>query len=50
VGLTDAIRALQLLSGIVPQEEIGLWVDVNDDGKIGLAEVIYILQKAAGMR
>ena len=24
--------------------------DVNNDGKIGLAEAIYILQKAAGMR
>jgi hypothetical protein len=24
--------------------------DINDDGKIGVAEVIYILQKAAGMR
>ena len=24
--------------------------DVNGDGKIGLAEAIYILQKAAGVR
>jgi hypothetical protein len=24
--------------------------DVNGDGKIGMAEAIYILQKAAGLR
>jgi hypothetical protein len=24
--------------------------DVNSDGKIGLAEMLYILQKVAGMR
>jgi hypothetical protein len=49
VTLTDAIIALRGLIGQGPA-----WVnkgaDVNDDDKIGMAEVLYILQKAAGLR
>jgi hypothetical protein len=49
VTLSDAIIALRELIGQGPA-----WVnkagDVNGDGKIGMAEVSYILQKAAGLR
>jgi hypothetical protein len=49
VTLIDAIIALKGLIGTGPA-----WVDkgadVNGDGKIGMAEVIYILQKAAELR
>jgi parallel beta-helix repeat protein len=49
VTLTDAIIALRGLIGQGPA-----WVnkgaDVNGDGKIGMAEVVYVLQKAAGLR
>ena len=50
VTLTDAILALQVVSGVTPATPLSKWGDVNGDGKIGLAEVIYILQKVAGMR
>jgi len=36
----DGIRAYYSTSG----------TDVNDDGKVGAAEVIYILQYVAGLR
>jgi hypothetical protein len=49
VTLTDAIIALKGLVGQGPA-----WVnkgaDVNGDGKIGMQEILYILQKAAGSR
>ena len=54
VDLADAILALQALSGVNPigirADYTASGVDVNNDGKIGLPEVIYILQKVAGMR
>ena len=50
VDLLDAISALQVCIGITPAEEVNTNADVNGDGKIGVAEVIYILQKAAGLR
>ena len=50
VNLADAILAFQLMSGQTPAATLHNDADVNDDGKIGLQEVIYILQKAAGMR
>jgi len=49
-GLTDAIMAVQVMAGITPSQNINKNTDVNGDGKIGLAEAIYILQKVAGMR
>ena len=45
VDLTDAILALQVLAGLTPAQEISSAADLNFDEKIGLAEVIYILQK-----
>ena len=54
LNLTDAILALQTLSGMTPsnvrQNYVISEADANDDTKIGLEEVIYILQKVAGVR
>jgi uncharacterized Zn-binding protein involved in type VI secretion len=49
IGLADIIKELQLLAGT--NVDIGTFVAArNGDGKIGLAEVIYALQKLAWMR
>jgi YVTN family beta-propeller protein len=50
VTLVDAILALQIITGTTPYSEINTSVEVNGDGKIGMEEVIYILQKVAGAR
>jgi hypothetical protein len=44
VDLTDALLALQVVCGIIPGEPIFPGADVNKDGIIGLAEVLYIVQ------
>lgn len=49
VDLRDAILSLQIVAGLSP-EGIHLSADVNGDGKIGLEEVIYILQKVSKIR
>lgn len=49
VDLADAVLALKVICGLNPSG-VFLDADVNGDGKIGLAEVIYILQKVAGLR
>ena len=48
--LTDAILAMHVLSGVQPPVATYWQADVNGDNRIDLAEVIYILQKAAGVR
>ncbi len=53
--LVDAILALKVLAGMDTAGQIRLdyttsGTDVNEDGKIGLEEVIYILQRIAGLR
>jgi hypothetical protein len=59
VNLADAILSLKVLARIAPSPGAAAGiradysisgVDVNGDNKIGLAEVIYILQKVAGVR
>lgn len=54
IGLDDAIVALQILSGLppplLPYPCPACGKDVNGDSKIGLAEAIFIMQKAAGTR
>lgn len=47
IDLVDAILAIQILAGIIPEGLINWGADVNGDGKIGLAEVIYIFQQVA---
>jgi sugar lactone lactonase YvrE len=50
VDLTDAILAFQVMAGIQSSTTIYLEADVNNDNKIGLEEVLYILQHVAGFR
>jgi len=49
VDLADAILTLQILAGINPPD-VNVGADVNNDGRIGLEEVVYILPKVAGLR
>ena len=51
---TDAITVLQVITGQQPSEKIQLNyadsnADVNGDGKLGLAEAVYIMRKLAGI-
>jgi len=52
--LTDAILALQALSGMTPAGIRAGYAtsgaDVNGDNRLGVAEVVYVLQSLAGMR
>lgn len=50
IDLEDAIIALQVLVGIAPAADVHIEADVNNDGKIGLQEAIYILQKVSKLR
>ena len=47
-GLKEAISLLQILTNITPLPFI--LIDVNNDGKISLEEVIFILQEISGQR
>ena len=46
--LTDAIICLKLISGIIPENSIYLNADVNGDDRIGLEDILYIMQKSSG--
>ncbi|MGD9972821.1 MAG: PKD domain-containing protein [Desulfatirhabdiaceae bacterium] len=48
VDLNDALLPLQVLAGHGPSG-MSLAADVDGDGKIGMAEVIYVLQHIAGL-
>ncbi len=50
VDLNDAILAMQVISGFSSAQLVTANADVNSNGKIGLEEVIFILQKVAEMR
>ena len=50
VDIADAVMALQIVSRVTPAQPINKNADVDGDAKIGLQEVIYILQKVAEMR
>jgi len=48
VDLADGILALQVLCGVDPGDEtVNPGADVNRDGRIGLAEVVYVMRKVA---
>ena len=48
--LSDAIIAMQILTGITPSlMESNVW-DINADGKIGIEEAVCILQVISGLR
>jgi hypothetical protein len=44
IGLDDVVAALQVTAGIEPNTRVDTGADVNGNGKIDLAEAIYILQ------
>jgi hypothetical protein len=48
--LSDAVMALQIMAGIEPPPTTNELFDINADGKIGMAEAVYILQKISGAR
>ena len=48
VSLKDAILVLQILSGNTPSSIVYKESDLNGDGKLGIEEAIYILQKVSG--
>jgi hypothetical protein len=50
VDLTDAVLCLQIMTGQAPGGEVRADADVNGDGKIGPAELLYILQSVAALR
>jgi hypothetical protein len=50
IDLDDAIIGLQIMTGIIPSELGALTADINDDGKIGIVEVIYILEEVGGLQ
>jgi hypothetical protein len=50
MNLADALFALKICVGIDPDPTSIQIYDVNDDGKIGIEEVIFILQDIAGLR
>ena len=47
VDLFDAILALQIMAGMETASNVYKEADVNEDGKIGLEEAIYTLQRLA---
>lgn len=49
VDLTDAALALRIMSAGMPAN-VNIRSDMNADGKIGLQEAVYVLQRAAGAR
>ncbi len=54
VDLADAILALKVMAGVpsewIRPDYVTSGADVNGNGKIGLAEAVYILQKIASLR
>jgi hypothetical protein len=50
VDLSDALLAFQILVGMTPSQSVNLSADVNGDGKIGIEELIYILQEVSALR
>ena len=50
LDLGDGILAAQVLAGTAPCASAHKEADVDGDGKIGLDELVYILQKVSGLR
>ena len=50
VDIRDAVLVMQVLADMTPAQPVNKEYDIDGDGRIGLSEVLYILQKVAGMR
>jgi hypothetical protein len=50
VDLADAILGFQVITGTQPFIMVNREAAINNDEKIGLEEVIYVLQKVSGLR
>jgi hypothetical protein len=50
VDLADAISIMKMFAGMDPSSTLYRQADLNRDNKIGLEEVIYVLQKLGGLR
>jgi len=50
VDLSDAVLVLQILAGIPFSQPVFLDPDVNQDSRIGIEELTYILGKVTGQR
>ncbi|MCX7635747.1 MAG: hypothetical protein N2Z74_08395 [Syntrophales bacterium] len=49
--MADAVVVLQTLAGLVPAgQNLFPQADVNGDGKLGLAEVLYVIQSISANR
>jgi hypothetical protein len=46
----DAVMLMKVISGMTPVQSMDEDADINGDGKTGLTEVLFILQRAAGLR
>jgi len=47
-GLSDVIEGLRIVASLSPQHFC--FRDVNTDGKFDMAEVVWMIQKIAGLR
>jgi hypothetical protein len=54
VDVGDAILVLKVLAGLNPEgvdlEYVTPGADVDGDGKIGVTEMLYVLQHVSGLR
>jgi hypothetical protein len=50
IDITDAVLALQVMAGTGPQGVVEVWADVDGNGKIDMAEWVYISQRVADIR
>ena len=48
VDIKDIVLILQILTNTEQQDKISLCGDVNNDGKVGLEELTYVLRTVAG--
>jgi len=50
VDMADAVLALKILAGMEPPLAVSREVDVNGDSRIGLEEILSIIERIAGLR
>lgn len=50
IDLSDGVLAMKLICTMPPEAAFDICADVNGDGRIGLAEAVFVLQHVAGQR